>query len=132
MTGVGCGDWVGAGLADGGMVVGVGVGSGVWLCEQADVSAIMAMSKDMASDRAAVLRHGSETRSNDVTGSGEFDPCRAVAAALSGFGAEVSDGAVALEVFADDVSERAGSPAVYDSELGQAVAHGVVEEFVEP
>ena len=99
------------------MVV-VGVGSGVWLCEQAAVSASMAMSMDMASDRAAVLRHVSATRSNDVTGSGEFDPRRAVAAAFPGFGAEVSDCAVALQVFADDVSERAGSASVYHSEFG--------------
>ena len=113
MAGVGCGDWVAVGR-----VVVVGVGSGVWLCEQAAVSAPTAMSMDMASDQAAVLGHRAATWSNDATGSGQFDPRRAVAAAFSGFGAEVSDCTVALEVFADDVSERAGSAAVYHSEFG--------------
>ena len=110
---------VGAMIAVGaavGVCVGVGVGSGVWISEQAAMSAITETSRAVTSVRA---------RSEDLDMPrkwsfplAQFDPGRAVAAALSWLGAEVPDGAVVSQVFADYVSERAGSSAVYHSEFG--------------
>ena len=126
---------------DVGSIVGAAVRMGVALVtgsescstEHATASAAIETSKDTQSVWILLIRRifrlfervlGIQRKSNFRLS--KFDPRGAVAAALSGLGTEVPDGAVVTQVFTDYVSERTRSPAVYYPDPAQAVANGMV------
>ena len=132
---VDAGSVVGAADATGAALV---TGSDSCSTEHATASAAIETSKDTPSVWILLIRRifrlfervlGIPRKSNFRLD--KFDPRGAVAAALSGLWPEVPDGAVVAQVFTDHVSERARSSAVYDPDLAQAVANGMVEKVVE-